>query len=52
MHTYAYTETDSEVWQPVSGPFVKCFQGPLFPSPVLTIRNPKATVKIHPADTP
>lgn len=43
--TRMLTHRDSEVWQPVNGLFVKCFQKPLCSNPVLTIRNPKETVK-------
>lgn len=37
--------------RPVNGPFVRCFQKPLRSNPVLTIRNPKETVKDHPPQT-
>lgn len=48
IQTYTHTKTDPEAWQPVTGSFVKCFHRPLSSNPVLTIRNPKATVKILP----
>lgn len=51
MHVYAHTQTLTSA-QPVNGPFVKCFQKPPCSNPVLTIRNPKETVKDPPQTLP
>lgn len=52
MHVNAHTQTQTLTSaQSVNGPFVRCFQKPLCSNPVLTIRNPKETVKDHPPQT-